>query len=84
MFLLLIPLHALTRLDPAGRLASEGISGGPSRGLLGTSPGQTRLRAPATSSPTPPQAPTGPALSASQATRREAPGSLACPLALAA
>lgn len=32
MFLLLIPLHALTRLGPAGRLASELISRGPSHG----------------------------------------------------
>lgn len=31
MFSLLIPLHALSRLGPAGSLASEGISGGPSQ-----------------------------------------------------
>lgn len=29
MFSLLIPLHALSRLGPAGSLASERISGGP-------------------------------------------------------
>lgn len=69
MFLLLIPLHALTRLGPAGRLASEGISRGPSRGLLGTSQGQTRPWVPAASLPAPLQS-SGPALSASQATRK--------------
>lgn len=32
------PLHALTRLGPAGRPASEGISRGPSRGTAGHQP----------------------------------------------
>lgn len=47
MFSLLIPLHALTRLDPAGRQASKRISGELSLRLLGTRQGQTRPSVPA-------------------------------------
>lgn len=47
MFSLLIPLHALTRLNPAGRQASKRISRKLSPGLLGTRQGQTRPLVPA-------------------------------------
>lgn len=75
MFSLLIPLHALTRLDPAGRQASKRISGELSPGLLGTRQGQAR--------PWVPAACTASALQAAQGQLclpHKPHGSQACPL----
>lgn len=75
MFSLLIPLHALTRLGPAGRPASKGISGGPNRGA-GHQPrpdlalGSCRLLSRATAE-----------LGACLSSHMEVLGGLACPLA---